>query len=261
MSHIEANENISGKDNTPFFILGCVRSGTTMLRDILRLHPRLECPEETHFFRWADPYSSPRYDRNYIAMKIFERHRKMDGISNLDFFEAKNQSADRKEISDSYGQLYLNARNNPAGRWFDKTPQNIYGIFLISYMYPEAKFVHIHRHPLNVVASLVEGRVMAKHSIKGAVNYWLEAMILVHEYKKTGGQRLIELPYEELVKNPQAELQKLCEFIGEDWQLLQSEQIHTHEEQNNYKKILSADEQQYVLDRTASFCSLYGYSI
>ena len=60
---------VYGADNTPFFILGCVRSGTTLLRDILRIHPRLESPEETHFFRWADPYASPRYERNYVGVK------------------------------------------------------------------------------------------------------------------------------------------------------------------------------------------------
>src|SRR5262245_40208202 len=147
MQRNESVMNNFGKDNTPFFILGCVRSGTTMLRDFLRLHSRLECPEETHFFRWADPFGSPRYDRNYIAMKIFDQHRKMDGISNPEFFEAKDQANDRKEISDAYGRMYLKARNNEVGRWFDKTPQNIYGIFLISHLYPDAKFIHIHRHP------------------------------------------------------------------------------------------------------------------
>ncbi|HNE26739.1 MAG TPA: sulfotransferase, partial [Pseudomonadales bacterium] len=66
---------VYGLDNTPFFILGCVRSGTTLLRDILRIHPRLESPEETHFFRWADPYASPRYERNYVGVKLFKNHR------------------------------------------------------------------------------------------------------------------------------------------------------------------------------------------
>jgi len=127
-------------------------------------------------------------------------------------------------------------------------------------MYPDAKFIHIHRNPLNVVASLVEGRVMAKHSVKGAVNYWLEAMILVHEYKKIGEDRLIELPYESLVKNPDPELSRLCAFIKEDCSLLGMDLIQTHDEQNNYKRILTEEEQHYVLDRTASFRSLYGYS-
>jgi len=252
-------DNKIGKDNTPFFILGCVRSGTTMLRDMLRLHPRLECPEETHFFRWADPFASPRYDRNYISMKIFDRHRKMDGISHAGFFSAMEASADRRQISDQYGALYLKARGNEHGRWFDKTPQNIYGISLISHLYPEAKFIHIHRHPLNVVASLVEGRVMAKHTVKGAINYWLEAMILIHEYKKTGTHRVLELPYEAMTRNPLAELEKLCEFIHEDFALLECAAVKTHEEQNHYQKVLSEAEQRYVLDRAVPFLSQYGY--
>jgi len=250
-----------GQDNTPFFILGCTRSGTTMLRDMLRLHPRLECPEETHFFRWSDPFASPRYDRNYIAMKIFERHRKMDGISHSEFFAAKDESADRREMSDHYGQLYLRARDNAQGRWFDKTPQNVYGIFLISHLYPEAKFVHIHRHPLNVVASLVEGQVMAKHSVKGAINYWLEAMILIHEYKKTGAGRLMELSYENVTRDPRAQLEKLCDFIGEDVSQIDQAAIRTHEEQNHYRRVLSGEEQHYVMERAKPFLAEYGYAV
>jgi hypothetical protein len=164
-------------------------------------------------------------------------------------------------MSDAYGQMYLKSIGNETGRWFDKTPQNIYGLFLIGHLYPEAKFIHIHRHPLNVVASLVEGRVMAKHSVKGAVNYWMEAVILINEYKKTGQHRMFELPYEALVKDPMSELQKLCGFVGEDWNLLQVDQLQTHEEKNNYKRTLTADEQHYVLERTAPFLSAYGYSV
>ncbi|MCB1617022.1 MAG: sulfotransferase, partial [Pseudomonadales bacterium] len=141
----------SSVDNTPFFILGCVRSGTTMLRDILKEHPRLECPEETHFFRWADPYGSPRYERHYLT-QIFKDHRKLDKITNKKFHAMKDFSQNRKEISDGYGRAYLDAMNNPKGRWFDKTPQNIYGITMINYYYPTAKFIHIYRNPLNVVA-------------------------------------------------------------------------------------------------------------
>lgn len=248
-----------GHDNTPFFILGCVRSGTTMLRDLLRLHPRLECPEETHFFRWADPFGSPRYDRNYITMKIFQNHRKMDGISSVDFHEARMHAGNRREMADAYGKLYLEARNNPSGRWFDKTPQNVYGLTLLSNLYPEAKFVHIHRHPLNVVASLVEGKVMAKHSVKGGVNYWQEAMIIINEYKKHQSSRLIEIPYESIILRPAEELTRLCEFLGEDFSKIDLAAVRTHPEQNHYQKVLTDDEKAYVMQATAEYRTIYGY--
>lgn len=253
------SNGVFGCDNTPFFILGCVRSGTTMLRDLLRIHPRLECPEETHFFRWADPFGSPRYDRHYITMKIFQNHRKMDGISSIDFQEARINASDRRDMSDAYGKLYLAARQNPDGRWFDKTPQNVYGITLIAHYYPDAKFIHIHRHPLNVVASLVEGKVMARHSVKGAVNYWLESMIIINEHKKFISDRLIEVPYEEIVLKPGEWLMKLCEFLGEDFSKMHTSAIQTHPEKNHYQKILTRDEQNYVMSTTETYRAIYGY--
>ena len=89
-----------GTDNTPFFVLGCVRSGTTLLRDILKLHPRLESPEETHFFRWADPYGSPRYERNYVGVKLFKNHQEIDGVSESEFDASRLLARNRKDISE-----------------------------------------------------------------------------------------------------------------------------------------------------------------
>jgi len=250
---------VYGLDNNPFFILGCVRSGTTMLRDLLRLHSRLECPEETHFYRWADPFGSPRYEKNYITMRIFENHRKLDGVSNRDFHEARFNARNRREMSEAYGKLYLESVGNLTGRWFDKTPQNVYGLLLVSHQFPESKFLHIHRHPLNVVASLVEGRVMAKHSVKGSVNYWMESMILIHEYKKIYRDRILEVSYESISAAPEKELQRLCDFLSEDFDLINKSGIRIHHEQNKYLKVLSPDEISYVIDSCSEFMSCYGY--
>lgn len=250
-----------GKDNTPFFVLGCVRSGTTLLRDILRVHPRLESPEETHFFRWADPYASPRYERNYMGAKLFKEHRTIDGVSDWDFHYSRVLARSRKEISDFYGQHYLAARDNVDGRWFDKTPQNVYGILLLGYMYPTAKFVHIYRNPLNVVSSLKEGRVMAKHEVKGGINYWLESMIMINEYKKMpgGSERFIEICYEDMVADPKPQVTSILEFVGEDPALMDYKKVSTHKEKDKYKKILTEVEIGYVKQLCEPFYSQYGY--
>jgi hypothetical protein len=253
--------NKYGSDDTPFFVLGCVRSGTTLLRDILRQHPRLESPEETHFFRWADPYASPRYERNYVGNKLFKTHREIDGVSDLNFHNGRVIARNRKEISDFYGKYYLEARNNVDGRWFDKTPQNVYGILLLGYMYPTAKFVHIYRSPLNVVSSLKEGRVMAKHEVKGGINYWLESMIMLNEYKKMPGgtDRILEIKYEDMVSDPKCYVDKIFEFVGEDPALMDYSKVTTHKEKDKYKKILTESEIDYVKQLCEPFYSQYGY--
>ena len=253
---------VYGADNTPFFILGCVRSGTTLLRDILRTHPRLESPEETHFFRWADPYASPRYERNYVGVKLFKNHRDLDGVSDFDFEFSRQMAKNRKDISDFYGKFFLQARDNIDGRWFDKTPQNVYGILLLGHMYPTAKFVHIYRNPLNVVSSLKEGRVMAKHEVKGGINYWLESMIMINEYKKMpgGAERFLEVKYEDLVADPKPEVSKIFRFVTEDPDLMDYSKVSTHKEKDKYKKILSETEISYVKQLCEPFFSQYGYA-
>ncbi len=155
----------------PFFILGCVRSGTTLLRDVLRLHPGLICPEETHFFRWGDPFGTPRYDHPYIKNAPIRKQREMDGISDYEARICLKLSWDRKELANGYAHLYAQKIGRQGARWFDKTPQNVYGILLISSLFPDAKFIHIHRNPLNVVTSLLQGKVMPVHPLKGAINY------------------------------------------------------------------------------------------
>jgi hypothetical protein len=250
-----------GSDNTPFFVLGCVRSGTTLLRDILRLHPRLESPEETHFFRWADPYGSPRYERNYVGVKLFKNHQEIDGVGEVEFNTSRILARNRKDISDFYGKYFLQARGNIDGRWFDKTPQNVYGILLLGYMYPTAKFVHIYRSPLNVVSSLKEGRVMAKHEVKGGINYWLESMIMLNEYKKMPGgkDRILEVKYEDLVSSPKPEVARILEFINEDPRSIDYDKISTHKEKDKYKKILTEVEISYVKQLCEPFYTQYGY--
>jgi hypothetical protein len=250
-----------GSDNTPFFVLGCVRSGTTLLRDILKLHPRLESPEETHFFRWADPYASPRYERNYVGVKLFKNHQEIDGVSEAEFHTSRFFARNRRDISDFYGRFFLQAKNNLNGRWFDKTPQNVYGILLLGYMYPDAKFLHIYRNPLNVVSSLKEGRVMAKHEVKGGINYWLESMIMINEYKKIPGgkERFLEIKYEDLVSDPNPEVIRILNYINEDPSLMNYEKISTHKEKDKYKKILTESEISYVKKLCEPFYTQYGY--
>ena len=245
--------------NMPFFILGAPRSGTTLLRDLLREHPRLECPEETHFFRWSDPFGSPKYISHYKT-KLFREHRVLDGISEFNFDLMIRGAVTREHLAWDYGRCYLQNRGKPEARLYDKTPQNVYGIFLINAIYPKAKFIHIYRNPLNVVASLMEGKVMPVHSLRGAVNSWTESMILLDQFKKLHPELLLELPYEELTENPDPYLKQILEFINEDPSLLPSQKDKTHPEKNKYKSKLSEREIQVVLQRCEPYLSQYGYT-
>lgn len=246
------------EENMPFFILGSPRSGTTLLRDLLRDHPRLECPEETHFFRWSDPFGSPKFMSHYKT-KLFKEHRHMDNVDEIQFALMMHVSHSREYLAWIYGKEFLKGIGKPEARLYDKTPQNVYGIFLINAIYPQAKFIHIYRNPLNVVTSLMEGKVMPVHSLRGAVNSWVESMVLLDQFKKFKPELLLELPYEELTENPDPGLKKILEFVNEDPSLLPSQAKKTHKEKNKYKEKLNAQQIQVIVDRCEPYYSQYGY--
>jgi hypothetical protein len=160
---------------------------------------------------------------------------------------------------DWYGSKVLANKDNTEGRWFDKTPQNTYGILLLSEMYPEAKFIHIHRNPLNVVASLLEGAVMPEHDLRGAINSWVEALAIVNQYKMLAPNRIIEVKYEDLVAGPTNSVEDILMFLGEDVSKMPFKSIKTHKEKNKYKKKLTADQIEKVLMTTEKYRSIYGY--
>ena len=164
----------------------------------------------------------------------------------------------KKHISENYGKLILK-KKNPNGRWFDKSPQNVYGLLELSASFPESKFIHIHRNPLNVVSSLLEGKVMPVHPIKGAINYWTESMLIINEYKRAWPERVFEIAYEEFTVHPQQKTNELLTFIGEDPELLQIPKGLVHLEKNKYKKLLKPEQIEMVIERCKPFMPQYGY--
>ena len=242
----------------PFFILGCVRSGTTMLRDMLRLHPNLESPEETYFFRWSDPFKSPRFMYPFENNPTILKHHELDGISPEEFAEIMEVSTSKSSLAMNYGAAYLRRRGKPHARWFDKTPQNIYGIALISTQIPDAKFVHIHRNPLNVVASLFVGKIVKIRDLYGAVNYWTESMQIMDEYKKANSHRVIEIAYETVTENPEPELEKILDFVGEPGEIRLPRNF-VHPERNKYLKVLTPEQVDEVVRLCSPYYERYGY--
>lgn len=252
--------NGAAEQSTPFFILGCVRSGTTMLRDILRMHPRLEGPEESHFFRWADPFGTPRYSFVYRNNGDLRQSRELDGITDEEFLPLLESATSRRDLQDKYCTLYLHKQNNPQGRWFDKTPQNCYGLFLLQEAYPHATFIHIHRNPLNVAASLRTGKVMPVMSAIAAANYWKDSAIMLRNFSKVYPDNVYTIAYEEFTHAPETTLYNLLTHLGEDPQLLHLPANYVYPERNNYAKRLTQEEQHTVLTMCEKEMRDLGYS-
>lgn len=243
----------------PFFLVGCVRSGTTLLRDLLRDHPNLCCPEETHLFRWPHPFGSGDFMHIQRANGTLKAHRELDGVAEQDFEVLLTSATSRQALQDGYAQLFGAAKQTHAARWFDKTPQNVYGMLLLSAVYPDASFVHIVRHPLNVVASLKAGKVMAKHSLVGAINTWLEAVSIVRQFESAWPERVITIRYEDLTESPEGTLGNILTFLAEPPVEVSPVLGRVHSEKNKYMDELTSEEIATVREHLSTLMQVYGY--
>lgn len=213
-----------GFDNTPFFVLGAARSGTTMLRLMLNRHSRLAIPFESHFLvqvfaelptdRPLEPDEADRMVDLVIAEQNFQTW-------HLDPTCVRQQlvplaPAPLAELIDTLYRMEIADSGKP--RWGDKTPhyykcwQKLTGIF------PGSKLVHIIRDGRDVVQSL------EKVDWHGPTNddrarYWQSRVQMAHAASsELGPHRNLIVRYEDLVLEAQATLENICDFLGESFE-------------------------------------------
>ncbi len=253
--------SLQSQQDRPLFIVGCVRSGTTLIRDLLRRQPNTICPEETHYFRYGEPFRTNGNTKPLMNSKTLQKHREIDGIMQEEFADLHARSTTRGELLSGHVEMMARKRDLQSYRWFDKTPQNVYGIPLIRAEFPQARFLHLVRNPLNVVASLKLGKVMKVADIHGACNYWIEAVTIIQQLAPLLQDHLLEMRYEDFTDSPVPSMQRLLAFseLGDRLDLYGDDDAH--EERNQYLEILSTKEQDVVRDRCAGLAARFGYDL
>lgn len=230
-----------------------------MLRDVLRRHPNLACPEETHFFRSAEPFGSPGYMKWITVNPTLQKHRHMDGIGEAEFASMLRASVSRADLYQRYMHLFIKRNKPEAKRWFDKTPQNVYGAAMAAHEFPRARFVHIVRNPVNVVASLRIGKVMKVDSLIGACNYWNEAHSILSTLRRAYPARVHDLRYEDFVKNPMTETRRILEFVREPFDEAAFRSVVMRESRHDEDGSLTPEETERVELLCLDGRTTYGY--
>jgi hypothetical protein len=203
--------------SSPFFIVGCPRSGTTLLRRLLAAHPRLAIPEESHFIPFMfDAYGDPASEAEARILA--------DAILSLRWIRDWNCPIDRDALLGcrSFASVAANvfesyARHVGRPRWGDKTPQYVACIPLLSRLFPDARFIHIHRDPRDVTQSWIAAPFGPKNAYVAAAE-WKRLVTAGRD----AGQRLplgsyVEIEYQALVSRVEPTMRLVCEFIGEDF--------------------------------------------
>ena len=166
----------------------------------------------------------------------------MDGIKESQVKRLLSESDSRADFLKSYCYAFKKANDFEKRMWFDKTPQNIYGILLIRAEFPEAKFIHIVRNPLNVAASLKKGVIIHEHDLVAACSYWREAILIADQFRQAFPEQIKFINYEDLTNNPVAIMNDLMDYLNLSHTIPTTCLDEIHPEKNQYKDILTHDE-------------------
>lgn len=249
-------------DDRPLFIVGCVRSGTTLTRDLLRRVPGLICPEETHFFRWSEPFRTPHSFAPYRHNQLLHKHRQIDGVSEEDFETILCQSRSKAELQRNYITAFARAKGITGSyRWFDKTPQNVYGTPIIVQQMPNARILHLVRNPLNVVASLLLGRQVKIPDVHGACNYWNESVQIMTTMEAAYPDRILTMRYEDLVADVPGAMARILAHAQIDAPADLYAGSDAHHERNLWRTALDAGALAAVHMRCSALARRFGYDL
>ncbi|RLF27775.1 MAG: hypothetical protein DRN08_01535 [Thermoplasmata archaeon] len=187
-------------EKPPIFIIGCPRSGTTLVRVILDSHPNICCGPETHMFR----------DIEKFRKNILHRWNMLQpyGVDK----KAINQKL--KEFFLLFTENYVSTKKKK--RWAEKTPDHIFYVDLIDELFPDCQFINVIRDGRDVVCSYKER--WGRKTFFNAIKTWNKTINLTLIYrKKFDKKRYMEIRYEDLISNPEMETRKMMKFIGEEW--------------------------------------------
>jgi hypothetical protein len=205
-------------------ILAMARSGSTLLRFILDSHPELACPPETGLgsasFAVArlcdllDP-SPESAEGDYRPLQVAAS------------LTSSAAASIRRLLDDAYGR-YLERLGKR--RWCDKSLDNLRAAELLANLYPDAQFVCLYRHCMDVIISTFEAcpwglggygvdqylAASQGNGVAAVAQSWLDRARALIEFEITYPGRCHGIRYEDLVSSPEETAAELFAFLGVD---------------------------------------------
>ncbi|MDF1819142.1 MAG: sulfotransferase [Immundisolibacteraceae bacterium] len=200
------------------FVVGCPRSGTTLVQTLLMAGGIWSCPE-THFFSRLNG-TKGRLLKGFYGEWILYRWGKQNFPNN----RYKLTTLPRYSLSSSVDHFvtYLDrlAAADKKDYWVEKTPWHVQSLPLIvnQEILGDAKFIHVIRNPVDTVNSMVKASRewvaagKAGMTVEVAIRNWLNCYACSIGY--AGDDRHLLINYEDIIASPDAVITSLNSFCG-----------------------------------------------
>ncbi len=181
----------------PVFVVGMMRSGTSLVEQIIASHPAAKGAGELGF--WSDAA-----DEHQTLMR-----------------QELLGEATRKKLAEAYLRV-LEIRSGDAARVVDKAPVNADYLGVIHSVFPNARIIYMRRDPIDTCLSCYF------QNFSAGLNHTMDLSDLAHYYREH--QRLmahwravlpagsiLDVPYAELVADQEGWTRRILDFIGLEW--------------------------------------------
>jgi len=245
---------------SPIFIVGANRSGTTLLRLILNAHSRIAIPDELIYWNtymagkrvetWRNPDLSTIAYTRFVQDFLEKRSDSLPGID-VATLEQRILQSEQKDLREPY-RLTLEAwvQHHGKKRWGEKTPGNLFFADVLYEMFPSARFIYMVRDPRAGVASMQRVKLFPDDVIFNALNRRKHATTgrQILETNVPANQRTT-VRYEDLVATPEPVVQRLCDFLQEPYE---PEMLRFHRNAEQYMTPEASDSHNAAATRPIS---------
>jgi hypothetical protein len=220
----------------PVFVVAPPRSGTTLLFEILAQAPALwTIGGESHVVIESIPKLQPAA-RGWDSNRLTADDADPETVRRLvDGFVSLLRDRDGKRPSAAMTLRFL-----------EKTPRNCLRISFLDAAFADARFIYLFRQPVETVSSMLDAwrskRFITYPCLPGWAGPW--SLLLVPRWRALAGKDVAEIAarqwdaatscllddleavpanrwcvadYERLLREPQAEVERLCRWIGVEW--------------------------------------------
>ena len=193
----------------PIFLVSLPRSGSTLLQKLLMSHVEISSHAETWI---ALPIIYSRKKNGFKAE--YGQIQAYNAYQNVKISLQKNFVSDddiiRKYLMSIYQEL-----SNETTYFLDKTPRYYYILDELHRIFPEAKFIYLHRNPLSIYSSMVDAFYKGN---KRCLDRLSNDLILGSNYIAKAYQKYsskaISVKYESLIGNPNIILSDICKYLN-----------------------------------------------
>ena len=194
----------------PIYIVGSPRSGTTLLAQMLGMHPEIISAGELEITRSLVKLINTRLGSP----------NNLETILNYLWFECPPEEIQALQ-TEYKRQLSLVPHFEPTKNILDKLPSNARRMALINRLFPNAPIIHIIRDGREVAFSAFtqnfKNYVWHSYDVFDALIEWQATIDLARLGAQTLGCPYLEIRYEDLVQDPKGILQTVLEFLKKSW--------------------------------------------